>query len=60
MTNPQEYILYTAMGKGFVESETDNLQISNNSLNFLQKRDVSLFHLTERLFFVTAVYSCSV
>ncbi|XP_063688200.1 uncharacterized protein LOC134821388 [Bolinopsis microptera] len=39
VTNPQEYILYTAMGKGFVESETDNLQISNTSLNFLQKRD---------------------
>ena len=54
VTNPQEYILYTAMGKGFVESETDNLQISNTSLNFLQKRDVS-YHSNHSVICLTLV-----
>ena len=35
-TNPQEYILYTAMEKGYMES--DNLQISNTSLDLLQRK----------------------
>ena len=41
-TNPHEYILYTAMEK---DIESDNLQISNTSLDLLQRKEVRLLKL---------------
>ena len=47
ITKPQEYILYTAVEKGEIE---DNLQISNTSLDLLQRKEVDIYLLLHNLF----------